>query len=204
MKSAQDRKRWWWVGVQMTAHAVACAYWHLRVTGREHIPTTGGCLLASNHQSYLDPALVATTLDREVHFMARQSLFRIPGFGSLITAMNSFAVERGSGDVGAVKMAISRLQAGNVLLMFPEGTRTRDGELGRVKPGIAMIARRAGVPIVPVLVQGAYRLWPRQQLLPAIGAITVSFGPPFRLKPDDPGDAFVSTWTAALKALRET
>ncbi|MBI2930567.1 MAG: 1-acyl-sn-glycerol-3-phosphate acyltransferase [Planctomycetes bacterium] len=163
------------------------ALWKLRSRGQELVPRTGGVLLASNHQSVLDPPLVAACVDREVHFMARKSLFEIPVFGSVIVAYNAFPIVRDSGDVKGVKTAIERLKAGSALLMFPEGTRTRDGRIGPMKSGIRLVAERAAVPIVPVLVEGAYKVWPKGQRLPCLwGRITVTFGRP--LDPSSLGD----------------
>jgi 1-acyl-sn-glycerol-3-phosphate acyltransferase len=156
-------------------------FWQMRATGRENIPRTGGVLLVSNHQSYLDPPIIASYLDREMHFMARRTLFRNPLFGALIGRCNAFAIERDSADVKGVRKAIDRLQRGNILLVFPEGTRTRDGTVGPMKAGIGMLAERAAVPIVPVLIEGAHEVWPKGSF-PRLGKIRITFGHP--LEPD--------------------
>jgi 1-acyl-sn-glycerol-3-phosphate acyltransferase len=161
----------------------AIIFWKFRVFGLENLPSKGGVLLASNHQSVLDPVLVAMVLPREMHFMARRTLFRIPVFRAIIVSYNAFAIERDSADVKGVKEAIRRLEAGNILLVFPEGTRTGDGSIGRMKPGIGMLAERAAVPIVPVLIQGAYEVLPKGALLPRLGRISIVFGKP--LPPSD-------------------
>ncbi len=171
--------RWWWAATRNTARIVATVAWRLKGHGARNVPATGGVLLASNHQSYVDPPAVACCLDREIHFMARRTLFEIPVLGPLIVALNSFPIDRDSGDVKGVKTAIERLRAGAALLMFPEGTRTRDGRIGRMKAGIRLVAERAAVPIVPVLIEGAFRVWPKGRLLPLPwGRIDVVFGPP--------------------------
>jgi 1-acyl-sn-glycerol-3-phosphate acyltransferase len=179
----------------------------LRSFGHEQVPKTGGVLLASNHQSYLDPPLVAGCLDREIHFMVRKSLFEIPIFGRAIAACNAFPIVRDTGDVKGVKFAIDRLKAGSALLMFPEGTRTRDGRIGRMKSGIRFVAERAAVPIVPVLIQGAYDIWPKGRRLPIPwGQINIVFG-----RPTDPstleGDGLrtaIAGLTEILKRNKET
>ena len=180
--------RWWWRLSQGLARAGAICFWKFRVFGLENIPRKGGVLLASNHQSFLDPVLVAMVLSREMHFMARRTLFRNPVLRVIIVGYNAFAIDRDSADVKGVKEAIARLEAGNILLVFPEGTRTGDGSIGRMKPGIGMLAERAAVPIVPVLIEGAHEVWPRSRLIPRLGRITMIFGKPLDPK-EIAGDA---------------
>ena len=172
----------WYKACQGGARFGGTILWQLRAFGTGNIPREGGVLLASNHQSYLDPVLVGSCLPREMHFMARQSLFRNPVFRALIVSLNAFPIERDTADVKGVKEAIARLETGNALLVFPEGTRTRNGTIGRMKPGIGMLAERAAVPIVPVLIEGAYQVWPKGSLLPRSGRIRIVYGKPFRLK----------------------
>jgi 1-acyl-sn-glycerol-3-phosphate acyltransferase len=174
--------RWWWRLSQDLSRAAANMFWKFRVFGLENLPKSGGVLLASNHQSVLDPVLVAMVLPREMHFMARRTLFRNPVLRVIIVGYNAFAIERDSADVKGVKEAIARLEAGNILLVFPEGTRTEDGSIGRMKPGIGMLAERAAVPIVPVLIQGAHEVLPKGRLLPRLGRISVIFGRPLDSK----------------------
>src|SRR5436190_4751423 len=114
--------RWWWRLSQGLARAGANCFWKFRVFGLENLPRTGGILLASNHQSFLDPVLVASVLPREMHFMARRTLFLNPVLRVIIVGYNAFAIDRDSADVKGVKSAIARLEAGNILLVFPEGT----------------------------------------------------------------------------------
>lgn len=176
--------RWWWRLSQGLARVFAIIFWKFRVFGLENLPQEGGALLASNHQSVLDPVLVSMVLPREMHFMARRTLFRNPIFRAIIVSYNAFAIERDSADVKGVKEAIRRLESGALLLVFPEGTRTGDGSIGRMKPGIGMLAERAAVPIVPVLIDGAYEVLPKGALLPRIrGRISIVFGKP--LPPSD-------------------
>ena len=135
-------------------------------------------LIASNHQSFLDPVLIGVAIPRPTTFMARSTLFRFAPFGRLLRSVKAFPVKRGRADLGAVREAISRLRAGWALLVFPEGTRTRDGRIQPLRAGFDMLSRRAGVPVVPAVVEGAYEAWPRQNLLPRPCAICVAFGRP--------------------------
>lgn len=169
--------RWWWRLSQALARFGANMFWKFRVFGLENVPPSGGVLLAANHQSYLDPVLVAMVLSREMHFMARRTLFRNPAFRAIIAGYNAFAIERDSADVKGVNSAIARLEAGNILLVFPEGTRTGNGSIGPMK-SVGVIAERAAVPIVPVLIQGAYEVWPKGRVIPHLGVVSLVFGKP--------------------------
>ena len=153
----------------------------LQLRGIHNVPVTGGALLISNHQSYIDPILLAVQLPRMVSFMARSNLFDNQYFGWLIRGLNAFPVRRGESDISALKEALRRLAAGDVLTMFPEGTRTHDGEIGRIQPGIAMLVRRARVPVVPAVINGSFQAWPRGQKLPHPHPIRVMYGPPMHV-----------------------
>lgn len=169
--------RWWWRLSQQLSRTLANIFGKFRVFGLENVPETGGVLLAANHQSFFDPVLVAMVLSREMHFMARRTLFRNPVFRALIVSYNAFAIERDTADVKGVNSAIARLEAGNILLVFPEGTRTVDGSIAPMK-SVGVIADRAAVPIVPVLIQGAYEVWPKGKAIPRPGVISLVFGKP--------------------------
>lgn len=149
-----------------------------RVFGLRHVPAAGPGLLVCNHQSFLDPVLAAVALEREAHFMARESLFRQPRFRWLIETLNAYPVKRGEGDVGAIKETLRRLRQGALVTVFPEGTRTPDGGIGPMKPGIVLIARKARVPVIPTLIAGAYDMWPRNARLPRPGRIVVAYDEP--------------------------
>jgi 1-acyl-sn-glycerol-3-phosphate acyltransferase len=120
--------------------------------------------------------LVGFGLVRPMSYMARDSLFRVPGMGQLMAALNAFPVKRGKADTGALKEAMRRIKAGGQVLVFAEGTRTQDGKIAPFLPGVALLAQRAAKWIVPVVVDGAYEAWPRNKALPKTGDITVSFG----------------------------
>ncbi|MBI3540133.1 MAG: 1-acyl-sn-glycerol-3-phosphate acyltransferase [Candidatus Eisenbacteria bacterium] len=125
--------------------------------GRKHVPLHGGVIVASNHASYFDPPLLACAAPREVHFLAKEELFRIPAFGALIRSVNAIPIRRGVADLSGLSRATERLRAGAALLMFPEGSRMRDGELHSARPGVGMMAVQADVPIVPAYVSGSHR-----------------------------------------------
>jgi 1-acyl-sn-glycerol-3-phosphate acyltransferase len=138
----------------------------------------GGLLIVSNHQSFLDPVLIGIAIEDPIAYLARRDLFSIPGLGALLRGLGVRPVARGAVDSSALKTAIRLLRGGEALLMFPEGTRTHDGDLGTFKPGAAALAVRCAVPVLPVCVEGAYECWPRTRLLPAPGRVAVGYGRP--------------------------
>jgi 1-acyl-sn-glycerol-3-phosphate acyltransferase len=155
----------------------------LESVGRELVPTTGPLLLVSNHMSVLDPPLVGGAAPRPVCFMAKEELFRIPLFGRLIRALNARPVRRDGSDMRALKGALALLQEGRALLVFPEGTRGREGEPLRAgKPGVGMLAVLSGAPVVPVYVSGSGAALPRGRALPRPTKVRVTFGPPLTFK----------------------
>lgn len=194
-------RTWWWT-VLCIVRVTGAAVWRLRTAGQTRVSSRGGVILAANHQSYLDPPFVAACLPRETSFMARRSLFGIPLLGPIIVACNAFPIERNTGDVRGVKNAIDRLRSGSALLLFPEGTRTRDGRIGPLKGGLRMIAERAGVPVVPVLVDGAHDVWPKGRLFPRLhGRVWIRFGKPLPLEGTD--EDFAVRLRAAFETMQK-
>ena len=153
----------------------------LEARGVHHIPREGGVLLVSNHVSFLDPVIVGSAASREVHYMARSNAFEIPGLGKLIATYNAYPVNRGAADLKALRNTISLLKEGNVVLIFPEGTRSVDGTLGKARDGACFIAHRAGVPTIPVFHSGAERMLPRNSKRLRRSKLTVVFGAPLEL-----------------------
>ncbi len=150
----------------------------IRVFNRHNEPTSGGVLYISNHQSFLDPLLTSCMLQRPGNYMARHSLFRTRAFALLIRSFNAFPVHRGTADIAALKEAMRRLKAGAQLVLFPEGTRTQDGRIGPLLPGVSLLAQRAADWVVPVVIDGAFEAWPRTQVLPSLGNVVVQYGRP--------------------------
>lgn len=171
---------------RFACEVVCVLYLRIRVHRLHHVPRTGSVLLVSNHQSFMDPVLVAVALPREASYMARDSLFRPWGFRWLIRMLNAFPVRRGTADTAAIKETLRRLKQGEVVVVFPEGTRTEDGRIGPMLPGLATVARKCRAPIVPVLIDGMYQAWPRHRLLPSPGDVVIEYGRP--LKPAEYAD----------------
>lgn len=149
-----------------------------RVRGVEHVPDEGGALIAANHLSHLDPPVVGSAIPRRTYYFAAAYLFKNPIFGFIIRKCYAFPVRRGAADRAALKAAIELLELGELLTMFPEGTRSRTGELGEFDLGAALAASRAGVPIVPCAISGTNLALPRDGTRITRSRIAVSFAEP--------------------------
>ena len=149
-----------------------------RVTGLENIPA-GGAIIAPNHQSFWDIPLLGVALrGRHVHFMAKSELFQNPVFGWVIRTLLAFPVKRGAPDRAAIRHAIEMLKAGDLVAIFPEGTRSKTGQLGAPEAGLSLIAAKADVPIVPVAIYGSRLIFSKTQFLPQV---KIHFGNPINI-----------------------
>jgi len=164
------------------AQAIYMLLFRGRVFGTQNVPVEGGVLLVCNHQSYFDPIIATLALPRECHYMARHTLFQNPWFRRLIESLNAFPVKRGTADVGAIKETLRRLKAQQLVTTFPEATRTTDGSLGSMVPGVVLLARKARVPLVPTLILGAYECWPRNARWPRLHPVIVAYGQPLSVE----------------------
>lgn len=150
-------------------------YCRLKINGKENIPSEGGVIIASNHIAAGDPPFVGSSLGREVYFLAKKELFRNPLLRILIKNLNAIPVNRGAFDRNALLRSEEVLRKGFGLILFPEGTRSKTGELGRGKPGIGMLARHAMVSIVPAYIENSDRFL----RLPFTGKrLAITFGKP--------------------------
>lgn len=162
---------------RFVSRVVAVVLWDIRVTGLKKLPKEPRAIVAPNHVSFLDPWLVGVAMPPIVSYMARESLFQIPIFGGFLRNLNALPVVRGSNAARqGLKTGLNALKDNRILVVFPEGTRSADGELQPLKRGILLLARQGGCPIVPVYCQGTFEAWPRQRLLPRIGSVTIRVG----------------------------
>ena len=141
------------------------------ILGRENVPAEGGLIIAANHQSNWDPPLAATFATRPVSYMAKQELFDVPVFGSIIRSMYAFPVKRGAADRNAIKTALQVLAQKKCLGLFPEGTRSKDGEIHKPEAGIALIAAKAKVPVVPTALIGTDKMFGKAVFFPKLRVI---------------------------------
>ncbi|MGI8980221.1 MAG: lysophospholipid acyltransferase family protein [Pirellulaceae bacterium] len=164
--------------LRIFARLIAVTFYRLRCEGREHWPATGGGLVCSNHQSFFDPPLIGMTCPRQMSYLTRDTLFKVPVLSQVMTFLGTIPIDREGSGLSGLKETLKRLRAGELVLIFPEGTRTYDGELLPLKPGFCAVARRSRVPLIPVGMDGAYQAWPRTALLPQVGRLAVVIGRP--------------------------
>ncbi len=157
--------------------------YRFEITGKRNIPKTGPVIIAPNHMSYLDPIMVALVSgQRPLNSMGKASLLKIPVFGRFLRAVNTFPVNRGIVDKGAIVQSLKLLSNGEVLLIFPEGTRHRDGKLGKPFPGVSSIALKTGASIVPVGIIGTDKVLPNGSKLPRFPKLKAVIGEPIQVE----------------------
>lgn len=168
--------RWLYSALWVLCRTLGVAVFGVRTRFAEPLPRTGGLLVLSTHQSHLDPLLLGLATDRRLSSLARSSLYTFKPFGFIITALDAVPIDRNASAVKAMKLVIERLKRGAAVIVFPEGTRTPNGQMGEVKPGFALLAKKAEVPIVPVAIVGAFECWPRSRMIPRPGRVRLEFG----------------------------
>ena len=183
--------------------AVALMRLLFRVEGRgtEHVPAEGPVLIVANHSSVLDPPLVGGMCPRQLTFLAKAELFRIPGFGGLIRRLGARPLRREGADPSALRTARRVLAEGKALLVFPEGTRGPEGELREAKAGAGMLAVASGAAVVPVYIRGTGGALPRGRCLPRPAKVVVTFGAPLRFQQPTGADRKAQYETASRQMM---
>ncbi len=175
-----NRPLWKSVGYQTTKIGfwlIALVLLRFRWKGKEHFHTEGGALICGNHQSFFDPILVGICFRIQLNYLARKTLLSSFPFGTFCRYLDAIPIDRDGMSLGGVKETLKRLRRGEAVVVFPEGTRTEDGNVGELKPGFIALARRGRVPILPVAIDGAYDAWPRSKRLPRFTRVCTVFGP---------------------------
>ncbi len=170
--------RLWYRILQTAAQLAGVLAYRVRHTGMHNIPSDGGVLVISNHQSHFDPPLVGMGSRRRMNYVARDTLFGFPPFRWLIKSLDAIPIDRDGLGLSGIKESLRRLKRGELVLIFPEGTRTPDGEVGRFLPGFTTLAVRSKASILPVAIEGAHAVWPRGSAFPRLGVIQVNYGEP--------------------------
>lgn len=166
----------------------------LEIHGAENIPSEGGCILASNHASFLDPPLIgcaAMRVGRAVRFMARDTLYNSIG-GAILRNVHTIALSRDKGDIGALRTALKAIRGGNLVALFPEGTRSEDGEMHEPKGGVAFLMAKSDVPVLPIYIEGSYHVFPKGAKFVKLHKVRVFVGKaidPEKLKSGQKGSA---------------
>lgn len=156
--------------------------WHLvyriRIAGREHIPADGSVLVVANHQSHFDPPCVGSCIARQSNFLARDTLFDNKILGVMLRGLGAVPIDQSGKAISGLKETLRRLKRGGIVLVFPEGTRSPDGQIKKFRAGFTTLAIRSKSPIVPAAIAGAYEAYPRGKKFPGRGRLAVVFGEP--------------------------
>ncbi len=160
-------------------------YFPLRVYGQKNIPSKGAFIFAINHRSHLDPVLIPICCTRRLSFLAKDSLFRGKLLGWYLRHLEAFPIKRERTDVGAIKEIMRRLKSRSPVLMFPEGTRVREGEKSEVQSGVGFIAAKSGLPVIPVYISGTDKVFPPGSKKFNRYPASVRFGEPIRFVKSD-------------------
>jgi 1-acyl-sn-glycerol-3-phosphate acyltransferase len=167
----------WYRLVQCLASTLFAAVGGWRATGRQNVPKSGGLLLVANHLSFLDVFMIGIPLRRPLNYVARSTLF-VPGLSFLMRSVGGFPIQREGIGTSGLRETLRKLRNGGAVILFPEGTRSPDGNLGPLKAGIAVLVSRARVPVVPAGIAGTFEAWPRTRLLPVPHPVRLHYGPP--------------------------
>ncbi len=189
---------WAIVALRKIIGLISHVVWNLRHQGSDNIPQTGGLIIASNHQTYLDPFWIGVAVNRPLRFLAWDAALKWPLLGKLMKSLGAWPLQLEGSDPAAIRRSLQWLRQGGAVVIFPEGGRGRpDGSMIRFKAGAIRIALDAGVPILPVTIRGANRVWPAGQHCPGLGRVQVTFHPLYHVN-QGPGEE------ARVCARRET
>ena len=176
---------------------ISLVFYPCRIVGRGNVPRKGGFILASNHESNIDPMLLPVVCPRQMRFMAKDSLFKNPVLGALIRTGGGFPVKRGRADRGALSEFIRQLELGYPVLIFPQGTR--GGE--KVQAGVGFLAVKSGKPVLPTYIQDTDKALPPGKIFPTRHPVKVVFGTPMSFGPDEDPQAVAEKIMAAIMSL---
>ncbi len=184
-KGCRERveRSYFYLSLQAIAKPLFGLYFRHESHGLDNIPNQAGAIIATNHASNIDPPLIAVDVKRPLYMMAKQSLHEIPLIGSFIRRAYSFPVRRGVIDTSALRTAISLLDNDNLVLMFPEGTRSPDGRIQEARPGVGKIVAESDVPVVPGYVKGSFEAFPKGGRIPKPRKTSVHFGESIEFHP---------------------
>lgn len=160
------------------SRAVAKTFFFFRAYGTEHVPRSGGCVIACNHESYLDPPFVGTSTRRQIFYLARKTLLDWPILGPLFPKLNVIPVDQDRADMSALKTVIKRIRAGECTVIFPEGSRTLDGNFLPAMPGLGLVMAKTRCTVVPARIFGARAAFPRGGKPHLFRKITLAVEPP--------------------------
>ena len=176
------------------AKLFARVFFRMRVVHPERMVESGPLILAVNHTSFFDPPLAGICSRRGVYYLARKTLLKWPFFGPLFPAMNVIPVERDGNDMSALREVIKKIKDGNGVVLFPEGTRSKDGNIQPARAGIGFVIAKTGAPVLPMRIFGAYDAFPKNSKRLHFTQITVVIGEPLVFSPSDLASATRETY----------
>lgn len=179
----------WYQCAHSLSRFVARVFFGYQVFGAEHIPDQGGCLLAMNHESFLDPPAAGIATNRPVYYLGRKSLMDNPIMGAVLSRVNVVPVDQSRTDVAALKIIVRLVRAEHAVLIFPEGTRTRTGRLGPAQPGLGFVVARTGVPVIPIRIFGSFQAFPPNGKPKLWHPLQVVIGEPMHFDTTTDGDS---------------
>ncbi len=180
----------WYKFAQLSLRTMFTFGFSLKTEGQQNVPASGPFLLVGNHQSYIDPPAIGCSLVRPIYYLARRSLWKNSFLGALLTSVNTLPVNQDGSAHEGLRAIMTKLEEGQGVIVFPEGTRTPDGNMNPLQPGILLLLKRLAFsyPVVPVGIAGAFQAWPLQNKLPYLspllcpaqprGPLAISFGKP--------------------------
>ena len=173
--------------VRITANWYFSTFYDYSTSGREHVPLHGSTVFAANHISFYDPPAIGCQVFRQINYFARDTLYK-GWFGKGLLAIDTIPVARDNADVKSLKAIFKALKKGGAVAIYPEGTRSPDGQLAEPKPGAGMIACKSGATVIPTRLFGTYEAFGRHHKLPQLGgSIHIAYGQPMSLAEIDPG-----------------
>jgi len=179
-------------------------FFRLEIIGAENCPKNGPLIIASNHASFLDPLIAGFAVPRALNFMARDTLFKNRIFGKILMSVNAFPLRRKGADLGAMRLAIDKLRQAKTILIFPEGTRSKDGSLGNPRAGIGFLAASSGASILPCYIKGSMDALPRGAIFPRFKKISVYIGRPLQFNISISGkDSYMRITAEVMEAIGE-
>jgi 1-acyl-sn-glycerol-3-phosphate acyltransferase len=182
-----------------------CRLWfRIKFNGVENVPLTGPCIITPNHVTFADPVWITIPLKRRVNYMAWDKMFGIPVLGFLMRAFGAFPVNPDAADASAQRKAVNHLKSGCALVIFPEGGRAKTGRIEPFKMGAFRLALTHGIPIIPVTIEGGYKIWPVGKWFPRPGKLTVTYHPMVEVERVREGTTRLELKTQARGLARKT
>ena len=180
--------KWAIDAIRHVGRSLSRVLWRIRYSGLEHVPASGGFIIAANHQTYIDPFWIGFPISRPIRFLAWNKIFDWPVLGKLTGMFGAWPLEIEGSDPAAIRRSLQWLRSGGGVVIFPEGGRgLPDGSMVRFKPGAVRMALEAGVPILPVTIRGAHRVWPNTYRFPRFARVEIIYHPLFHVEPYEEG-----------------